>query len=64
MITGMMANGKFIQDSSCCVYENADILVQHAFMSYPDDTKEAVMIFARLKDGKIIRMATGATPLN
>ena len=64
MVTGMMANDKFIQDSTRCVYENADILVQHAFMSYPDDTKEAVMLVAMLKDGKIIRMETGATPLN
>ena len=64
MVTGMMANDKFVQDSSRCVYENADILVQRAFMSYPDDTKEAVMLVAMLKDGKIIRMETGATPLN
>ena len=39
MVSGMMANDKFIQDSTRCVYENADILVEHAFMSYPDDTK-------------------------
>ena len=59
-----MANDKFIQDSTRCVYENANILVQYAFMSYPDDTKEAVMMVAMLKDGKITRMETGATPLN
>ena len=64
MATGMMANDKFIHDSTRCVYENSDILVQHAFMSYPDDTKEAVMLVAMLKDGKIIRMETGATPLS
>ena len=64
MVTGMMTNDKFIQDSTRCVYENADILVEHAFMSYPDDTKEAVMMVAMLKDGKIIHMETGATPLN
>ena len=46
MVTGMMASDKFIQDLTRCVYENADILVQHAFMSYPDDTKEAVMMGA------------------
>ena len=64
MVTGMMANDKLIQDSTRCVYENADILVEHAFMSYPDDTKEAVMMVAMLKDGNVIRMETGATPLN
>jgi len=38
-------------------------LVAHNFMSYPDDTKEAVMLVCMLKDGQIIRMETGATPL-
>jgi hypothetical protein len=64
MVTGMLANDKFIQDSSRCVYENEEIMVQHSFMSYPDDTKEAVMLVAMLKDGKIVRMETGATALN
>ena len=64
MVTGMLANDKFIQDSSRCVYENDDIMVQHSFMSYPADTKEAVMLVAMLKDGKIVRMETGATALN
>ena len=60
----MMANEKFIQESSRCVYENDEILVAHSFMSYPDDTREAVMLVAMLKDGKIIRMETGATTLD
>ena len=64
MVTGMMTNDKFIQDSTRCVYENADILVEHAFMSYPDDTKEAATMVAMLKDGNVIRIETGATPLN
>ena len=62
--TGIMANDKFIHDSIRCVYENADILVQHAIISYPDNAKEAVMVVAMLKDCKIIRMETGPTPLN
>ena len=64
MVTGMMANEKFIQESSRCVYENDEIIVEHSFMSYPDDTREAVMLVAMLKDGKIIRMETGATTLD
>ena len=64
MITGMFANDKFIRDSSRCVYENDDIMVQHMFMSSPDDSKEAVMGIAMIKDGKVIRMETGATSLN
>ena len=64
MVSGMVANEKFIQESSRCVYENADILVEHSFMSYPDDTREAVMLIAMLKDGKVIKMETGATSLD
>ena len=41
MVTGMMANDKFIQESSRCVYENDDILVEHSFMSYPDNTERS-----------------------
>ena len=63
MVVGMMGNPKFVNDASRCVYENDEILVSHDFMSYPDDTKEAVMLVCMIKDGKIIRMETGATPL-
>ena len=64
MVVGLMANDKFIQDLIRGIYENIDILVQHAFMSYLDDTKEAVRMVAMLKDGKIIRTVTDAAPLN
>ena len=45
-------------------YENEDILVEHRFMSYPDNTREAVMLVAMLSDGKVIKMETGATSLD
>ena len=64
MVKGMLANDNFIQESSRCVYENEEIMVTHDFMSYPDNTREAVMGVAMLKDGKIIRMETGATTLS
>lgn len=64
MVTGMMANEKFIQESTRCVYENDDIMVEHSFMSYPDDTREAVMMIALKQEGKIIRVETGATTLD
>ena len=31
MVRGMMANEKFIQESSRCVYENDEIIVVHSF---------------------------------
>ena len=64
MAREMMANDKFIQESTRCVYENSEILVEHSFMSYPDNTREAVMMVAKLKEGKILHMETGATALD
>ena len=64
MVREMMANEKIVQESSRCIYENDEIIVSHSFMSYPDDTREAVMLVAMIKDGKVIRMETGATSLN
>ena len=64
MATGMLADEKFIHESSRCVYENDDILIQHNFMSYPDDTRQAVMLVSILKDGKIISLESGATSLD
>jgi len=64
MVTEMMANEKFIQETSRCIYENEYIFVEHSFMSYPDNTREAVMLVALKKDSKIFQMETGATPLS
>ena len=64
MVTGMMANEKFVQESSRLVYENDEILVDHSFMSYPNNSREAVMLVAMIKDNKIIKMETRATTLD
>lgn len=61
MMEGMMASDKWKMESSRCVYENDDILVAHSVMSFPDDTKESVIVVHTKKDGKIIRSETGAT---
>ena len=64
MVTGIMENDKFVKESSPLVYENDQNLVDHSFMSYPDNSREAVMLVAMIKDGKIIKMETGATLLD
>ena len=64
IVAGMFDNEKFIFESSRCIYENSEIMVDHSFMSYPDETREAVMLVAKLKDGKILHIETGATPLD
>ena len=45
------------------VYENDDIVVSHQFMDFPSGDKEAVLIVMLLRDGKLVRMETGATPM-
>jgi ketosteroid isomerase-like protein len=45
------------------IYENGDITVSHQFIDFPSGDKEAVMVVMLLKNGKVIRMETGATPM-
>ena len=64
MIRRMAASGGMAVHDQRCLYENADIVVEHAVMDFPDGTREAVMAVHMLKDGKIIRTETGATPVS
>ena len=57
-------NGKMETQSSRCIYENQDVLVQHDVISFPDGTKEAVLAAHTLKDGKIFKTETGATSIS
>jgi len=63
MFTFLMNNDDFVTHESRCLYENDDVLVTHALMGFPDGSREAVLAFHQLQDGKIIRMETGATLL-
>ena len=64
MGAGMFDNEKFVFESSRCVCENSEILVDHSVMSDPDGTREALMVIAMLKNGKILHIETGATSLD
>lgn len=55
--------GNLSFEASRCLYENEDILVMHNVTAFPDGTKEAVMVVHTLKDGKILKTETGATPI-
>ena len=63
MFTFMMNSDDFVTHESRCLYENNETMVTHGVMSFPDGTREAVLAFHQIKDGKVIRMETGATPL-
>jgi hypothetical protein len=62
-LTAMMESDALSFHNQRCIYENEEIMVEHSFMTFPDGTSEAVMVVNLLKDGKIIRTETGATPI-
>ena len=64
MLTAMMQSDKLEIKDQRCIYENEEILVTHSMMNFPDGTSEAVMVVNQLKDGKVVRVETGATPIN
>ena len=63
MFSFMMNNADFVTHESRCLYENDEAMVTHAVMSFPDGTREAVLAYNQIKDGKVIRLETGATLL-
>ena len=64
VISNMMESGKVTRTNSRCIYENDDILISHSLVSFPDGSREAVLVCFTLSDGKIIRSETGATPIS
>ena len=63
MVRAMMATGQWSVSDQRCLYENDDIVVAHSVMSFPDGSREAVMSVSTVRDGKVTKTETGATPL-
>jgi hypothetical protein len=63
MIPEMMKNNVFKSDSHRLIYENDEIMVEHYVMDFPDGTREAIIGVNSLRNGKIVRLETGATPI-
>ena len=57
-------SGDINQDKTRVVYENDEVGVHHSLVTFNDGNVEAVMAVYRYKDGKIISLETGATPLS
>ena len=64
MFSFMLNNADFVTHESRCLYENDEVMVSHAVMSFPDGTRESVLAYNQIKDGKVIRLETGATLLS
>lgn len=63
MLRNMMKADGADMGNRRCIYENDDILVVHSVNKYGDGSREAVLAAYTLKNGKITRLETGATPL-
>ena len=65
-ILGFVKNeNKQTSENNRILYENDEIGVAHSIVNFANDSdSEAVMSFMRFKDGQIISMETGATPLS
>ena len=62
-VKAMMESSSLEISKQRCLYENSEIMVEHSFMKFHDGTAEAVLVVNHIKDGKIIRVETGATPI-
>lgn len=60
----VFGDDNFKREASRCLYENEDILVSHAFMTFPNGSRDAVMWVATKKDGLIHKVGTGSTPIS
>ena len=57
-------SGDINRDKVRVLYENDEIGVEHAFVSFNDGNKEAVMAVYKYKDGKVVSLETGATKIS
>ena len=57
-------SGDINQDKTRVVYENDEVGVHHSLVTFNDGNVEAVMAVYRYKDGKIVSLKTGATPIS
>ncbi len=63
MFRAFMSSDSVVIQSQRCLYENEEVMVEHSVMDFADGTRESIISFNRLKDGRIIHSETGATPI-
>ncbi|MEZ7994016.1 MAG: nuclear transport factor 2 family protein [Candidatus Poseidoniaceae archaeon] len=65
-ILGFVSGGSTpTSENNRILFENDEVGVAHSIVHFANDSdSEAVMSFMRFKDGQIISMETGATPLS
>jgi hypothetical protein len=56
-------SGDLKRDKVRVLFENDEIGVEHAFVTYNDGNTEAVIAVIKYQDGKMILLETGATKI-
>ena len=56
-------SGDIKQDKVRILYENDEVGIHHAFVTFDDGNVEAVLAVYKYDNGKIISLETGATPM-
>ena len=56
-------SGDINRDKVRVIYENDEIGVEHAVVTFNDGNTEAVMAVYQYQDGKVISLETGATKI-
>ena len=56
-------SGDINQDKARVIYENNEVGINHSIVTFKDGNVEAVMAVYKYKDGKIISLEPGATPM-
>ena len=62
-VTKWAMSGDIKRDKIRVLFENNEIGVEHAFVSFNDGNTEAVMAVFKYQDGKMISLETGATKI-
>ena len=64
-LLGFAGNNAPTSENDRILFENDEVGVAHSVVHFANDSdSEAVLSFLRFKDGKIVLMETGATPLS
>ena len=56
-------SGDIKQDKVRILYENDEVGIHHALVTFDDGNVEAVMAVYKYNNGKIVSLETGATPM-
>ena len=63
MLQGFMESEAVSGQAQRCLYENDEVMVEHSIVDFADGSREAILACHILKDGQIIRLETGASPV-